>query len=77
MSALLGAQMYSLICFPYLLDTITICKGQLLKVDQSTTLYAKLCKQVKNDVTDNTCRRCAEINVIKTKKNVMLNDIFE
>ena len=24
--------------------------------------------KVKNDVTDDTCRRCAEINVIKTKK---------
>ena len=23
--------------------------------------------KVKNDATDNTCRRCAEINVIKTK----------
>ena len=24
--------------------------------------------KVKNDITDDTCRRCAEINVIKTKK---------
>ena len=25
--------------------------------------------KVKNDITDDTCRRCAEINVIKTKEN--------
>ena len=38
--------------------------------------YQLYVNKVENDVTDDTCRRCAEINVIKTKKeNVPLAGI--